>query len=128
VTLGRLFLAWLPVAVEFVVIGGVWARFSGASAPGATEWTSPEKLWEFTKWDVLWRSLEAVAVTLFASLWFDSLGHGGWWLLFSLLGLIVSLAHLPGAPTWRRREALIRASRDVVRYVLAGAILAWRLG
>ena len=128
-TLGRLFLAWLPVAVEFVVIGGLGTRFSGASAPEpATEWTTPEKLWVFTKWDVLWRSLEAAAVTLFASLWFDSLGHGGWWLLFLLLGLIVPLAHLPGAPMWRRREALIRASRDVVRYVLAGAILAWRLG
>jgi len=82
----------------------------------------------FTKWDILWRSLEAAAVTLFASLWFDSLGHGGWWLLFSLVGLIVSFARLQGATTWQRREALIHATRDVVRYVLAGAILAWRLG
>jgi hypothetical protein len=119
VTLGRLFLAWLPVAVVFVVIGGL---------EPANEWTTPEKLWMFTKWDVLWRSLEAAAVTLFASLWFDSLGHGGWWLLFLLLGLIVSLAHLQRVPTSPRRMALIRASRDVVRYVLAGAILAWRLG
>jgi len=129
VTLGRLFLAWLPVAVVFVVIGGLGTRFYSVSAPEpATEWTRPEKLWVFTKWDVLWRSLEAAAVTLFASLWFDSLGHGGWWLLFLLLGLIVSLADLQGAPTSRRRVALIRASRDIVRYVLAGAILAWRLG
>ena len=128
-TLGRLFLAWLPVAVVFVVIGGLGTRFYSVSPPEpANEWTRPEKLWVFTRWAVLWSSLEAAAVTLFASLWFDSLGHGGWWLLFLLLGLIVSLAHLQGAPTSRRRVALIPASRDVVRYVLAGAILAWRLG
>src|SRR5256885_7470183 len=78
-----------------------------------------------------------ISVTLLASLWFDSLGHGGWWLLFALLGLIISLARLRGTTTpvagtpeggWRRREALIRAGRDVARYLLAGAILAWRLG
>jgi len=117
VTLGRLVLAWLPVALVFA---------------GLAEQESV-----FTKWNILWRSLEAAAVTLLASLWFDSLGHGGWWLLFALLGLIVSLARLRGATTpvagtpeggWRRREALIRAGRDVARYVLAGAILAWRLG
>src|SRR5438876_11776227 len=82
----------------------------------------------FTTWDILLRSLEAAAVTLFASLWFDSLGHGGWWLLFSLVGLIVSFAGLQGATRWQRREALIHATRDVVRYVVAGDILAWRLG
>jgi len=138
VTLGRLVLAWLPVAVVFIVIAGLGTRFYSASGAEPTnEWTRPEKVWMFTKWDILWRSLEAAAVTLFASLWFDSLGHGGWWLLFSLVGLIVSFARLQGATTsiagtpegtWRRREALIHATRDVVRYVLAGAILAWRLG
>ena len=128
-TLGRLVLAWLPVAVVFIVIGGLGTRFYSASgAEPPNEWTRPEKVWMFTTWDILWRSLEAAAVTLFASLWFDSLGHGGWWLLFSLVGLIVSFARLQGATTWQRREALIHATRDVVRYVLAGAILAWRLG
>jgi len=76
---------------------------------------------------VLWRSLEAAVVTLLASLWFDSLGHGGWWLLFLLLGLIVTLAHLPQR-AWQRREVMARTIRDVLRYVVAGAILAWRLG
>ncbi len=137
-TLGRLVLAWLPVAVVFIVIGGLGTRFYSASGAEPTnEWTRLEKVWMFTKWDILWCSLEAAAVTLFASLWFDSLGHGGWWLLFSLVGLIVSFARLQGATTSiagtpegtrRRREALIHATRDVVRYVLAGAILAWRLG
>src|SRR2546427_1902157 len=79
-----------------------------------------------TRFDCDWSS--DVCSSDLASLWFDSLGHGGWWLLFSLVGLIVSFARLQGATTWQRREALIHATRDVVRYVLAGAILAWRLG
>jgi hypothetical protein len=29
-------------------------------------------------------------LTLFASLWFDSLGAGGWWLPFALLGVLVA--------------------------------------
>jgi hypothetical protein len=138
VTLGRLFLAWLPVAVLFAVIGGLGPRSDGARATASPDaWTRPGKGWVFAKWDVMWRCAEAGVVTLFASLWFDSLGHGGWWLLFALLGLIVVLARLPGSTTsvagtpeggWRRREAVVRTIRDVVRYLLAGAILAWRLG
>jgi hypothetical protein len=137
VTLLRLLLAWLPVAAVFAVVGGLGTRFYSANATDREdEWTKPEKVWVFATWDLLWRSLEAAAVTLVASLWFSSLGHGEWWLLFSLLGLTVSLAQLqgsatsiPGTPpgTWRRREALVRAIRDVARYVVAGAILAWIL-
>ena len=81
----------------------------------------------FTQWDLLWWSVEAAIVTLFASLWFDSLGHGGWWLLFLLLGLIVAVARLPQR-AWQRRAAVVRSIRDILRYILAGAILAWRLG
>lgn len=119
-TLGRLVLAWLPVALVFAVIGGGARLFRAFATQPTQEWTRPER-------DILWASLEAAAVTLFASLWFDSLGHGGWSLLFALLGLIVSLAQLQGL-AWRRREAFRRAGRNVARYVLAGAILAWRLG
>src|SRR5207244_9567892 len=91
VTLGRLVLAWLPVAVVFIVIGGLGTRFYSASGAEPTnQWTRPEKVLMFTKWGILWRSLEAAAGTLFASLWFGWLGHGGWCLLLSLLGLLVS--------------------------------------
>jgi hypothetical protein len=62
---------------------------------------------------------EAGLLTLFASLWFDSLGSAGWWVLFLLVGAIA--AGLPRRPPWR--AALI----DVARYVGAGALLAWRL-
>src|SRR5207302_1792163 len=41
-----------------------------------------------------WRLVEAGLLTLFASLWFDSIGSGGWWLLFLLVGALATI------PTW----------------------------
>lgn len=32
---------------------------------------------------------EAILLTMFAALWFASLGHGGWWVLFIVLGLLI---------------------------------------
>lgn len=105
-TLGRLALAWLPVALWFLAVD--WgARRVAAPAPDALK--PNYRL-----------GLEALLVTLFASLWFDSLGSGGWWLLFLLVGAIA--AGLPRHPAWR--TVLI----DLGRYVVAGGILAWRLG
>ena len=118
-TLTRLVLAWLLVTPEFLIV-------SGFQQPAGEPPTTTHPRWALTRQEVMWRSLEAGAVTLFASLWFDSLGHGGWWLLFLLVGLTVTLARLPDVPD--RRAVVARAARDAVRYVLAGAILAWRLG
>jgi hypothetical protein len=109
VTLGRLVFAWLPVAAAFL-LASAWKQGG----------------WALGREEAVWRALEALAITLFGSLWFDSLGHGGWWLLFLMIGLIVSLARMPDPSD--RRAVAVRAIRDVVRYVLAGAILAWRLG
>jgi hypothetical protein len=78
-----------------------------------------------------WRLIEAVLLTLFASLWFDSLGSGEWWLVFLLVGAIAAApAWLPLQATDQRpgRASLVGASADLARYVFAGAILAWRLG
>jgi hypothetical protein len=102
VTLGRLALAWLPVAVWFLAVD--WVERRADPPPVRPNYR---------------RALEALLVTLFASLWFDSLGSGGWWVLFLLVGAIA--AGLPQRPPWR--GALI----DIGRYLLAGAILAWRL-
>jgi hypothetical protein len=74
---------------------------------------------------------ESLVLTLLAALWFGSLGSGGWPLLFLLLGLLVAgsgrglrFAFL------RSREGLEWGllGADVVRYLLAGGLLAWRLG
>jgi hypothetical protein len=116
VTLGRLLLAWVPVAAWFLIAG--WAGRSLASTTtdetggGGRVWTAGLTL------------AEAGVVTLFASLWFDSLGSGGWWLPFLLVGLLVALR----ASTFPRRTTLLLAVTDTVRYLGAGALLAWRLG
>ena len=115
-TLGRLVLAWLPVSAWFLAVESAVGRRDASDNRG-------------------WRSIatlaEAGVLTLFASLWFDSLGSGGWWLLFLLVGVLagfpirlrgILLYHLP------RRPELVRAWIDVARYVGAGALLAWRLG
>lgn len=73
---------------------------------------------------------EAVVLTLLASLWFSSIGSGGWWLVFLLLGVLVSGAERG------LRSALLRSAKGpelrgflvgVAKYVAAGAVLAWRL-
>ena len=124
-TLGRLLLAWLPVAALFVVTPPIGYRWGGEVAEQGAF------VWAFNRWEIGWRLVEAVVVTLFASLWFDSLGAGGWWLLFFLLGLLVAfprrLVMWQHAEPPRRRHLLAHAGLDVARYVAAGALLAWRL-
>lgn len=122
-TLTRLVLAWIPVAVEFTIV----------RALGIGEARDPSS--PADPFSVMMRrhlplsSAEAAVASLVASLWFDSLGHGGWWVLFVLLGLLVSVARVAAAPAAPRlREAAPLLTRDALRYALAGAILAWRLG
>ena len=120
-TLNRLVLAWLPVAFWFLIAGYAGRRLAGVAFP-------IERL--NRRWADIWTLVEAGVVTLFASLWFDSLGRGGWWLLFVLVGLLVAfpvrLQYLLASNLSRRAELIVGAV-DVVRYVGAGAILAWRL-
>lgn len=111
-TLDRLALAWLPVALWFWAAGLLARRLDApADAGGAPRARLP----------VARPSIEALVLTLFASLWFDSLGHGGWYLLFPLVGTLVALA--------RRAPARVQSFFlfDVARYAAAGALLAWRL-
>ena len=75
---------------------------------------------------------EALLLTLFGALWFGSLGAGAWWLVF---GLVAALREWPSAaepasgPRARapRTPAALRLVR-MVRTLVAGGILAWRLG
>ena len=107
-THGRLVLAWLPVAVWFAGLGWIAHRRIGVAASPAPSRTT-----------LAWTAVEALVATLVASLWFDSLGHGGWWVLFGLLGLLASgLTSRPPA---------IALAFSILRYVAAGALLAWRL-
>jgi hypothetical protein len=127
VTLGRLFLAWLPVAVWFFLAATL--RWLVALRRGPEGVTMPLP---HTGWSIGWVLAEAAAVTLFASLWFDSLGHGGWWLLFGLVGFLAAFPHRMRQVGWAarplRRLMVVDGLVDIARYVTAGAILAWRLG
>lgn len=105
-TLARLLFAWLLVAAWFAAATVALARLPPAALP-------PLRL-------LGWRAGEALMLTLIASLWFDSLGHGGWWLLFLLFGGLAVVAS--------QRATALAVCADLLRYVVAGAILAWRLG
>jgi hypothetical protein len=115
VTLGRLVLAWAPVALWFVAVA--WA---------SERWRDTGHLPR----RVARAGVEAGLVTLLASLWFDSLGHGGWWLVFLLVGAIAGLParlrelETTGAPL---RRVVLLGLLDAGRYLAAGGILAWRL-
>ena len=71
---------------------------------------------------------DALLLTLFAGLWFASLGHGGWVLLFLMVGLLVE-----GPARFRdgsgimdlSRKGILRLALGLVRIVAAGGILAW---
>jgi hypothetical protein len=125
VTLGRLLLAWLVVAVWFVV-GTFLSSYLVArllAPPGGDPYIGvPTYLLKR-------RVVEATLLTLIASLWFDSLGSGQWWLLFLLIGALAATATWSG---WGQTEApkravIVGAVADITRYVIAGALLAWRL-
>jgi hypothetical protein len=106
--LPRLLLAWLLVTLWFVAWHETRHRLAdlpSRSLPAA----------------------EALLLTLFSALWFASLGHGGWWLLFLLVALLIEVPvrirqHRTPLLPWRE------VALGVVRVVLAGGLRAWRLG
>ena len=113
-TLPRLLAAALAVGAWFLLASFVEARLARrATLTGRTARV---------------RLAEALLLTLFGSLWFDSLGHGEWWLLFALVGALSALAThaAQGAQHWHRTSVAVAV--DIARYVIAGGILAWRLG
>lgn len=70
---------------------------------------------------------EALVLTLLGALWFTSLGHGGWFLLFLLLGLLAaagSLRHGHPGGTGRVRLTVYQ----ITRYLVSGGLLALMIG
>ena len=111
-TFSRLLLAGLPVAVWFALVAAARWFARGRAAPEGT----PPQPHPFSRAMVGWLLAESAAVTLFGSLWFDSLGSGAWWLVFGLVGFLVGF---PG----RWSDGLV----DVARYIGAGGLLALAL-
>ncbi len=123
-TLGRLVVAWFLIVTCFVLAtfaaGYVIAKLTQPPPTGPVYTATRLRVWR-------WRVIEAGLLTLLASLWFDSLGSGEWWLLFLLLGGIAS------GPGWARQDpvpqrvVIAGTCFDIARYLMAGALLAWRL-
>ncbi|PYO95360.1 MAG: hypothetical protein DMD62_02080 [Gemmatimonadetes bacterium] len=124
-TLGRLVIASIVVAAWFeIATFATHYLFYRLALPDDAEFlvgVSSRLLVE--------RLVEALLLTLIASLWFDSLGSGGWWLLFLLVGALATV------PKWfaigqnpaPKRALVAAACAHLARYVIAGALLAWRL-
>ncbi|HWB40093.1 MAG TPA: hypothetical protein VG500_02480 [Gemmatimonadales bacterium] len=104
--LSRLLGGWLAVIVWLLLWEVVGSRLGGARGNGRLR-------------RVRVYLVEALLLTLLGALWFASLGAGAWWMVFGLVG---ALREWPA--TASPRVALLR----VVRTVVAGGLLAWRLG
>jgi hypothetical protein len=119
VTLGRLVVAWLAVAAWTIAVTlgvALLVATKPVDQTGAPT-VIPKSL-------LTWRLVEALVLTLWAALWFGSLGSGGWWLLFLLIGVLAI------GPRWLsafNRSRVVEVLGDLAGYVGAGAILAWIL-
>lgn len=74
-------------------------------------------------------TFESLVLTLLAALWFNSLGHGGWVLVFLLLGALTAgdrwVRHrMLGTPTGLEIRLFVAA---LLKYLLAGLVCVWRL-
>jgi hypothetical protein len=115
--LSRIVLAWLAVTVWLVLWELLPSRPGTALGNGRLR-----RVRVFL--------VEALLLTLFGTLWFGSLGTGSWWLVFGLVG---ALREWPGPIGRRPAEpadpiGLGLSALRVARTVVAGGILAWRLG
>jgi len=119
-----LFIAAGAAGVRWV--SGVW----GVDVGGSSTPTTPPGWGAALR--VAWPSAaaEAFGLTLLAALWFGSLGHGGWLLVFLLVGALAA-----GAERWSRHRLLGTPTRlelklfalGLLKYALAGWLCAWRL-
>ena len=105
-TLARLALGFFAVAALFAGIGWATGLRNRRSATILT--------------------CEALVLTLLGTLWFASIGKGGWILVFALVGLLAS-----GADRWLNAvdkgaplQPLLRPTLfTTIRYVIAGGLL-----
>lgn len=104
--LGRLLVGWIVVVVGLLLWDVVGSRIGALRRDGGLPRARVYLV-------------EAGLLTLLAGLWFGSLGTGGWWLVFGLVGM---LREWPGSTSVT--GSLLRVARTVV----AGGLLAWRLG
>jgi hypothetical protein len=124
VTLVRLFVAWLVVAIWFIV-----ATFVLPIVVGFLQLVDArDRVYAVSTTELAWKVVEAILLTLLASLWFDSLGSGEWWLIFILVGLLAAVpTQLFCIRPMARRQWVtfaIVVGAELVRYIVAGALLS----
>jgi hypothetical protein len=110
--------AWLAVAVWLLL----WEAGGRRLGRGGTGPWLRAPLWHYAG--------EALVLTLLGALWFASLGAGAWWMVFLLLGIAVAWPKPGGAKRKRGWAAgeLVGYALGAARVVVAGGLLAWRLG
>ena len=126
--LSRLFGGWIAVVVWLLLWELVAARLGPTRSMGPTGMRA-------TGMRTGMRALrarvlgEALLLTLFGALWFGSLGAGAWWLVFGLVGALREWPVPRGRrPAERADPIAIGVSLLLVlRTVVAGGLLAWRL-
>jgi hypothetical protein len=121
--------AFVLVAVVFMAAGmvtgglGLGVGDSGTASTRRQPWsTVARSVWPGA-------TFEALVLTLVAALWFGSLGHGGWVILFLLLGA------LPAGDRWLQRRLSGQPAgsetwvfvASLLKYLLAGLVCVWRL-
>ncbi len=122
------------VALVFIAAGAVSVRLAGWVWGGGGGVSSPPSSppgW-IAAIGVAWlpAAAEAFFLVLLAALWFGSLGHGGWLMVFLLVGALASgadrwLGHrLRGTPA---RQELAAFAVGLAKYLLAGWLCVWRL-
>jgi hypothetical protein len=114
--LSRLFGGWIAVVVWLLLWDLVGSRLGTARGDGKLR-------------HVRVHLGEALLLTLLGALWFGSLGAGGWWLVFGLVGALRQWPVPRGRQPAERSDPIsIGVSLLLVlRTVVAGGLLAWRL-
>jgi hypothetical protein len=123
-----------PVALLFIAMGaaavrgaaGGWGLVVGGSSPP----TAPLAWGAAIRVAWLPATAEALLLTLLAALWFGSLGHGGWVVVFLLLGALAG-----GGDRWLRHRVLATPAgpdlklfaAGLLKYLLAGGLCVWGL-
>src|SRR5512134_3637008 len=85
-SLTRIVIGWLLVWVMFLFWEAVEGRLLGIAS---SERAGPHERAPMLRRPPGAYFIEALLLALIAGLWFGSLGHGGWMLLFGLVGLLV---------------------------------------
>lgn len=115
-----LLLAWSAVGAWLLIWRLAGARKAAARSPAPPTFQQA----------LLPLLTEALLLVLFAALWFGSLGHGAWWLLFLVTGLLIELParlRARAADPVRAPLSIPNLTGALVRMLGAGALLAWLL-